>query len=74
MHLKLDFPLMGDSGFPRRFLDKKNLDPMYVAECEVLGSNRVRKARSFENPGTIVSRRACRCTMCCIQHRRCVTG
>ena len=41
MHLKFDFPCIGDSGFPSRFLGKKNLDPLYLAECEVLGSNRM---------------------------------
>ena len=41
MYLKLNFPLIGDSGFPCCFLDKKNLDSLYVAKCQVLGSNRV---------------------------------
>jgi hypothetical protein len=41
--------LMTDSGIPRRFLDKKILDPLYVAWCEVLGSIRVPKTCLLED-------------------------
>ena len=35
-------PMDLDPGFPRRFLDKENLDPSYAAECEVVvGSTEV---------------------------------
>ena len=36
MYLKL----LTDSGLPRHFLDKKILNPMYVAESEILGTSR----------------------------------